>query len=365
MIHSLNIKNYKNLERLKLIDLARVNLVTGKNNVGKSTLLEALAIYASKGDFNVIGSILIERGEFLSKIDKGLDLAESNIKAISSIFFNRQIGFDESEAIFINELNYDLEANGNNSVFINVVNNNELAQSAYNPIFKDSAGIETEVLGNNLNLSLQIKTNKKVIVPLASVLPISNTLKSDHIQFIKTFTLNTDITSKLFDRIALTDKEKFVIQALKLIEPSAERIAFIGSNDAERTAIIKLSRSNETFPLRSMGDGINRILTIILSMVNAEKGYLLIDEFENGLHYSVQIKLWEIIFFLAEKLDIQVFATTHSEDCIAGFTRTLNDPENKVSGKLIRLDNVNGEIRQVDFNAEELKIADDQDIEIR
>ena len=65
-----------------------------------------------------------------------------------------------------------------------------------------------------------------------------------------------------------------------------------------------------------MGDGINRILTIILAMVNCENGYLLIDEFENGLHYSVQEKLWEIIFYLAKRLNIQVFATTHSNDTI-------------------------------------------------
>ena len=83
--------------------------------------------------------------------------------------------------------------------------------------------------------------------------------------------------------------------------------------------MVRLDESNNPLPLRSMGDGINRILTIILAMVNCENGYLLIDEFENGLHYSVQEKLWEIIFYLAERLNIQVFATTHSNDAIEVF----------------------------------------------
>jgi AAA15 family ATPase/GTPase len=114
-----------------------------------------------------------------------------------------------------------------------------------------------------------------------------------------------------------------------------------------------------------MGDGINRVLTIILALVNADNGYLLIDEFENGLHHTIQEKLWKIIFSLSQTLNIQVFATTHSEDCIVGFGNVLNSLDNSFYGKLIRLDNDNGVIKQVEFDAKELKIATDNDIEIR
>lgn len=114
-----------------------------------------------------------------------------------------------------------------------------------------------------------------------------------------------------------------------------------------------------------MGDGINRILTIILALVNSENGYLLIDEFENGLHYSVQADLWEIVFFLAERLNIQVFATTHSEDCISGFEQVLNEALTTASGHLIRLDRIDGEIRQTSFDPEEMKLAGEKDIELR
>ncbi len=130
-------------------------------------------------------------------------------------------------------------------------------------------------------------------------------------------------------------------------------------------AVIKLSNNPRVLPLQSMGDGINRILTIILALVNADNGFLLIDEFENGLHYTVQKQLWDIIFKLAPKLNVQVFVTTHSEDCISGFESVLNSPGNSLDGKLIRLDNKNGTIKQVEFSAHELKIANDQNIEIR
>jgi AAA15 family ATPase/GTPase len=129
--------------------------------------------------------------------------------------------------------------------------------------------------------------------------------------------------------------------------------------------VIKLSEIPGVLPLKSMGDGINRILTIILALVNAENGFLLIDEFENGLHYSVQEQLWKIIFSLSKKLNVQVFVTTHSNDCISGFERELNSAGNTVTGRLIRLDNVRGSIKQVEFLPNELKIASEQEIEIR
>ena len=113
-----------------------------------------------------------------------------------------------------------------------------------------------------------------------------------------------------------------------------------------------------------MGDGINHLLSIILALVNVENGILLIDEFETGLHYTAQRKLWEIIFTLSQKLNIQVFATTHSLDTIRTFQQVLNETNPK-EGQLIRLQNKNGEIVHIDFDAEELAIANDNDIDVR
>jgi AAA15 family ATPase/GTPase len=144
-------------------------------------------------------------------------------------------------------------------------------------------------------------------------------------QYIGTESIDRETNGTLWDNITLTDKENFVIDALRIIEPSTDRIAFIESVRSERIAVIKTKSNSNIVPLRSSGDGINRVLTIILGMVNCDNGYFLLDEFENGLHYTVQEKLWKIIFELAEKLDVQVFATTHSNDCIAAFQQVLND----------------------------------------
>ena len=60
--------------------------------------------------------------------------------------------------------------------------------------------------------------------------------------------------------------------ALRIIEPDVERIAFIEESPRERTAVVKLKSISNVLPLKSMGDGINRILTIILALVNSDNG---------------------------------------------------------------------------------------------
>jgi AAA15 family ATPase/GTPase len=194
-----------------------------------------------------------------------------------------------------------------------------------------------------------------------------NMFVADICQSIRTQNIYANNVAKMFDNIILTDKESYVIEALRIIEPSIEKIAFIeDEHSRQRNAVVKLSNMTKVLPLKNMGDGINRILSIILALVNAENGFLLIDEFENGLHYRTQKQLWKMIFKLSEIFNIQVFATTHSNDCIFGFANALNsDTNTTVTGKLFRLDNKKGSIKSVEYVADELQLANEQHIETR
>jgi len=376
MINSLNIKNYRNLKELRINSLGRVNLITGKNNTGKSTILEAIALFASKGDLALIFQFLSERGENFKQTENNKNSTDINIRTLSSLFTNRVISFDSEDAIIIgsNENTLFGEASSENSLSIRFV-------KYLDEIQRDNQGAtitrKRTLLENDENglveiykVGIEIRIGKSYrIIPIEEDKSYRFGFKgissNENYQFIRTRNIDKEINGNLFDNIALTEKELFIIDALKIIEPTTERIAFIGENSRERTAVIKLANVATPLPLRSMGDGVNRILTIILALVNSDNGFLLLDEFENGLHHTVQEKLWNVIFKLAQSLKIQVFVTTHSEDCISGYENVLNNPENKLDGKLIRLDNINGEIHQVEFNANELKIATDLNIETR
>ena len=102
---------------------------------------------------------------------------------------------------------------------------------------------------------------------------------------------------------------------------------------------------------------------IILSLCNARNGILLIDEIENGLHYSVQPLVWKTIFQLAQKLDVQVFATTHSRDCVLAFQQAA--AESPVEGRLIRLTRKDDWVLPTVFSEDKLQFIADNDIEVR
>jgi AAA15 family ATPase/GTPase len=134
--------------------------------------------------------------------------------------------------------------------------------------------------------------------------------------------------------------------------------------DRRTIPIIRMSGIDEPIPLRSLGDGMQRVLGIILALVNAKDGMLLIDEFENGLHYSVQPDIWRLLFKVAHRLNVQVFATTHSWDCIEAFQKAAVEDAGE-EGMLIRLEEKNNEIGTTLFDERRLGIATREQIEVR
>ena len=88
--------------------------------------------------------------------------------------------------------------------------------------------------------------------------------------------------------------------------------------------MVRLSEQESRAPLKSLGDGVTRFFGIAAGLMKSRNGILLIDEVENGIHYSVHGDLWEMILKAAHAYNIQVVATTHSRDTIAGFEGGLH-----------------------------------------
>lgn len=117
----------------------------------------------------------------------------------------------------------------------------------------------------------------------------------------------------------LTPEEDTVLATLRTIEPDIERIAPVGAVrrglDGHSRDGIAVKVAGQRVPIGSLGDGIWRLLGIALALVRARGGILLVDEIDTGLHYSVLEKMWRLVYETAKRLDVQVFATTHSRDC--------------------------------------------------
>lgn len=386
MLKFIKIQNYRNLKALSIEKMGRVNLIIGKNNTGKTSVLEAISIFLHKGNTAWLLQLLEERGEISRRTEDPKKNLISNLKVLSGLFWGRRPSFDSNDRILIesNQVNQSsaFELFIENLLgdflsirfvkFVKTITQSDggrisRTQVVNDTIYDDSAetGIEINFGGTNSIFPL----DSERLFRTGILNRVQTNVLEENVQFIRTNNILRDTNGSLWDRISLTDKERYVEEALKIVENKIERISFIGEPRAryeERTPVVRLRNDDLVIPLRSMGDGINRILTIILAMVNCENGYLLIDEFENGLHYSVQEKLWEIIFQLSDSLNIQVFATTHSSDTIRAFENIVNRNETvPLSGILIKLEDVSNNVDATIFEPDELKIITDNLIEVR
>ena len=178
----------------------------------------------------------------------------------------------------------------------------------------------------------------------------------------------SDTLAGLWDAILAreAEAEEEAVKALQIIDASISAVRVVGSGDKvfrTRRVLVRSDRFSRPMPLGSFGDGLNRLFAIVLSLLEARGGLLLIDEFENGLHHSVQLKIWQTIFQLSSNLNVQVFATTHSRDAVETFQKAAaKSPE---EGMLLRLTRTDNDDIPTVLAEQELAVVTDNWIEVR
>lgn len=246
-------------------ELKLINLVAGKNNAGKTALLEALTIVGSRDKTGTIKAIAKKRKYRLEYQDLGerLPLGEANISG----------GIDIFE---INNFTVSAEMRG------------------YGIKYKNGEQEKTTIDGYEIPDVLLRSAKPVVFVPSQSTY---------------------SVLSSLWSRVALTDLEDDVLAILtSTMNKLVSRLSI-----TEDEILIREMGGNKPYNIEALGEGAKRILLVALSLVNSKDGLLLIDEIETHLHHSVIRKLWKIIFEYAIKWNIQVVATTHSQDAIREF----------------------------------------------
>jgi AAA15 family ATPase/GTPase len=174
---------------------------------------------------------------------------------------------------------------------------------------------------------------------------------------------------ELFDRVVLTPDENLVTEALQTIETSIERIATVGAEKYRYSGsrsgfVVRLANSDQRIPIGSMGDGIWRMLGLTLAIVNARNGVLLVDEIDTGLHFSAMSDMWKLIWKTAQRLNVQVFATTHNSDCwtsLAEIASAENPSEEGITIHRIE----KGKSSSIVFTERQVAIAAERGIEVR
>jgi len=152
-----------------------------------------------------------------------------------------------------------------------------------------------------------------------------------------------------------------VVSLLKEVEPAIEDLRLLDSPGL----LYADSGATELIPVNLMGGGIMKLLSTALAMLNTQDGFVLMDEIENGLGYSSQRKLWQAIFSWAQRLNIQVFASTHSMECIKAFSDCAEAELFGGEGKLFRIERKEDKFRAVEYTRELLAESLDSNWEVR
>ena len=132
-------------------------------------------------------------------------------------------------------------------------------------------------------------------------------------------------------------------------------------------AYVGLEGINQLLAVNMQGDGLRRYLNIVAASANPMNNILLIDEIENGLHYSAYKKLWEAIFALATTTNKQVFVTTHSKETLSHLNEMLEEhPEYQQEMRLYTLANTPIKGHQAyKYTFDGLSGACENDVELR
>ncbi|MDM8552614.1 AAA family ATPase [Desulfobacterales bacterium HSG2] len=345
IVSSLKVQNYKLLKDLEIEKMGQINLIVGKNNSGKSTVLECLRILASGGNPSVINEIVQEHDEqIMMQTGNKFEIEDDSVSVYEGLFTDRKFS-EDGKPIYIGTLSRDIYVEIDR-VFYEDTEEEKKDEKGNIVLTRNRKIYEITEIDNSGEFAqlIRIRSHQNPDRPILIQYPDNphlrrrtESIKPTPISYVPTQFLSMDILAALWDRAVLTSYFDNVRKFLKIISENFEDIAFVKvsnprrsvpyySNvvDIERTGIVKLDNFDRPIPLNGMGDGVLRILQLVLGIFPATNGFLLIDEFENGLHFSAQEQIWKLIFELASELNIQVFATTHSRDCVEAFSVAAN-----------------------------------------
>ncbi len=307
MIDSLFVSEFKQFEELYLTDLKRINIISGQNNIGKTSVLEAIFMFYDRGapDFTLkqfgwrgVNSVNMDPVSLWQPIFNDFDLSKKIIIRVNDS------GHEET-ALFEHDDNYaqvisSNQARRENNVQLSSRVNSQSLKITYK--YSNRATGQSTLSINNGQLSL---SNKDVRQPNKTATFVSSSTRG--MGFYEA------------ERLGLIDIDEgldHIVNALKIIEPRLKNLSIVpNQNQPLIYGDVGLSKK---IPIAYMGEGVSKLLSILVTLATTKRGIVLLDEIENGIHYSLFPKVWEVIENMAERYNCQLFVTTHSNDVLQG-----------------------------------------------
>lgn len=344
MIDSIKIDNFRGIHRSKINGLTQVNLFFGKNNCGKSSLLEGLFLVCGQSN----------------------PLLPATLNAMRT--YNRMTETD------IHYFFYKMNASNAIQLETTGSQNRHLEISSFRDVAPMEVNNNSTEPNHRFGLRMKYRTTdgdmtSEVMYDLGKSNQVEQTHKMDarYIEQLKCIYLSprydSNASKEGLQNIYLNKDEDFLAEALKVLEPTSKNPIFM-----ENVMLVDTGLP-QRIPINLMGDGIRKIVSFLTSIYACRGGVVLIDELSNGFHYSVMKPMWEIVLKAAIKNEVQIFASTHDVDSIRGFQQAAAEIEKEQEREIaagFKLQRItDDELRSYRFSVSQLGYAIEQEMEVR
>lgn len=366
MFTRVDISNYRGFKSFQMTGLAQVNLLVGKNNSGKTALLESFHFLASGGDPSVLANSASRRGEVVFG-----NREEPAFLDISHFFHGHDIR-PGSQFSLVGD-------NGTPPVKVEAVPLGDLEPSP--ELFEASRSLRPAFAMRIEGGRAKGKSGRTFFLSEEGALLVDprrgtrrfigeERREGPPIVFISPDSIAPESLGGMWNQVLRDKQEGEVRKAMGILERELEDIVFQTGEFMYRYysgrsgVLVSFKGDRRRVPLGSMGDGMRRLLALSISLIHAKGGLLIIDEIDTGFHYSIMAKMWELVVETARENNIQVFATTHSSDCIRGLgvlCKSKSTLRNLVAAHKIE----RGIDKNIAFTGADVLNAVEQDIEIR
>lgn len=374
MLTSLEMSEYRGFGHYRVAGLARVNLLVGRNNCGKTSILEAAHLLASGADPEVLSQIAERRGEVLAGTPVRHGNRVERILTPTCAHFFHGHDFALSSGFLICS---DGDG-GRRSTHVAVLREIDRTpdQEPGKPTGDRSTGPSLAIINK------PEEPKQDIIIPVTEegALLRSPTARPGRLAraasedgspvvFIAPDSLMPTSMSDMWNEVVRERRESAVIGAMRILEPGLEDVFFLSGDAAYSSGgpagvLVAFRGAQRRVPLGSQGEGMRRMLSLALALIQARGGMLLIDEIDTGLHYSIMGDMWRLVVEAAQRSEVQVFATTHSLDCVRGLA-WLCDNYPKLA-KEVSVQKIEPTLEEsVALDAGEFIVAVDQEIEVR
>lgn len=305
MFENIRIDNYRNFPTMEINDLSRVNIFVGRNNSGKSCLLEAVFLLTGVSNPQLLLSCNTFRD--FPKIED-FSYFFHNMEGDKPISLTAESAYndfyDRTLSLRLVPQN-TVETDSARPLSGNSLSSNQNAQQKI--IFKASVGNETvETSFVNTCVNIGQNSQEKGEITLSP-----NYKEKICCSFLSTKYAMTDAIDAT-KKLIIANKEYEIVEGLRLIDHRVKNLT-VTSNEI----LIDVGLTKK-MPINFLGDGMRRLFSIIVNIIACKDGVLLVDEIDNGLHHKMMKSMWTLIVKMANLYNVQLFVTTHNADSLKG-----------------------------------------------